>query len=86
MKLQKIKIEINFLGKSTIQQELIVDLLELKFKKIKLDKLDNDIYLLKGMDKHRHNFINELVYKKVLTLTYNISNETEYFLRGFISM
>ncbi len=83
MKLQKIRIEMNFANNN---YEFIVDLLERKYKKIRFHPLGNGKYNLKGMDKHRQNFIDNLVNERILTLTYGIYDETEFFFRGRIIM
>ncbi len=84
MKLQKIMIEINFVNKYSA--DMLVDLLVRKYKKIKLEPKNNGRYLLKGMDKHRQHFINELINERILTLNYTNGDETEYILSGVINM
>lgn len=84
MKLQKIMIEINFMNKSSAN--MLIDLLMRKYKKIKLEQRSNGRYLLKGMDKHRQHFIDELIKEQVLTLNYTNQDETEYILSGVIQM
>lgn len=83
MKLQKIVIEINFLNNN---YELIVDLLIRKYKKIRLHPLGNGRYILKGMDKHRQNFLNELINERILTLKYTNENTSGYIFSGIVQM
>lgn len=87
MKLQKIKIEL-YLGDNT-NPEMVIDLLERKYKKVKFHFVNYKYYLLKGMDKHRAYFIEELIDNDILDLSYKSrekNGEIEHYLYGIIKL
>ena len=87
MKLQKIDIEIFF--HNELSCKILKELFETKYSKIRFEHIEGVKYLLKGMDKHREKFINDLLKSNVLHLSYKVKehdNEKHYYFLGTLVM